>query len=243
MPRASRNGGVGRAATVLAGVMLFAVMAQGTAKAEDTTDKVICACVNLHSHEIRIVGPHQTCRHHESSAWLTGPAGPPGPAGPQGPGGPAGPAGPQGATGPQGASGVQGPAGPPGDPGGLLVDSTGKTVGTLMDCCDVLVNTAAGPALLSVDPTGFQSSGEFFFQEDTSNNCAGTKYLNGMGVFSADVVNKISGTAYVATNLQKLTMHSQTFNGAGCFAVNTSALFGPAVPVTISGFTPPFSAK
>ena len=236
MPRASRNGGVGRAATVLAGVMLF-VMAQGTAKAEDSTDKVIYACVNLHSHEIRTVGPHQTCKHHEYSAWLTGPAGPPGPAGPQGSAGPQGPAGPQGATGPQG------PAGPPGDPGGLLVDSTGKTIGTLMDCCDVLVNTTAGPALLNVDSTGFQSSGEFFFQEDTSNNCAGTKYLNGMGVFSADVVNKISGTAYVATNLQKLTMHSQTFNGAGCFAVNTSALFGPAVPVTISGFTPPFSAK
>jgi hypothetical protein len=126
----------------------------------------------------------------------------------------------------------------------LLVDSTGKTIGTLMDCCDVLVNTAAGLVLLNVDATGFQSSGDFFFQEDTSNNCAGTKYLMGMGLFSADVVNKISGTAYVATSLQKLTMHSQTFNGAGCFAANASpALYGPAVPVTISGFTLPFSVK
>jgi hypothetical protein len=113
-----------------------------------------------------------------------------------------------------------------------------------VDCCDVLVNTASGPALLSVDPTGFQSTGEFFFQEDTSNNCAGTKYLMGMGLFSADVVNTTSGIAYVATNLQKLTMHSQTFNGVGCFAApSTPALYGPAAPLTISGFTPPFSVK
>jgi len=112
-----------------------------------------------------------------------------------------------------------------------------------VDCCDVLVNTASGPALLMVDSTGFQSNGEFYFVEDTSNGCHGTKYLIAQGVFSTDVVDKINGTVYVATSPQKLTMHSLTFNGAGCQPTSQTAMFGPAVPVTISGFTPPFSVK
>jgi hypothetical protein len=111
-----------------------------------------------------------------------------------------------------------------------------------VDCCDVLVNTPSGPALLNVDSTGFQSSGEFYFQEDTSNNCQGTKYLNALGLFSVDVVDKTSGTAYIATTFQTLTVHSQMFNGL-CSPISWKALFGPAVPVAISGFTPPFSVK
>jgi hypothetical protein len=112
-----------------------------------------------------------------------------------------------------------------------------------VDCCDVLVNTASGPALLMVDSTGFQSNGEFYFVEDTSNSCHGTKYLVEQGVFSTDVVDKTSGTVYIATTFQKLTVHSQTFNGLGCQPTSQALLVGPAVPVTVSGFTPPFSPK
>jgi hypothetical protein len=112
-----------------------------------------------------------------------------------------------------------------------------------VDCCDVLVNTASGPALLNVDSTGFQSNGEFYFVEDTSNSCRGTKYLVGQGVFSTDVVDKTSGTAYIATTFQTLTVHSRTFNGVGCQPTSWTAVFGPAVPVAISGFTPPFLVK
>jgi len=115
----------------------------------------------------------------------------------------------------------------------------------LVDCCDVLVNTASGPVLLMVDSTGFQSNGVFYFKEDTSSNCLGTKYLVAQGVFSTDVVDKTTGTVYVATALETLplSMHSQSFMGR-CQPINPPpAIYGAAVPVSVSGFAPPFSVK
>ena len=84
---------------------------------------VIRACVHKHSLTVRIIGPGQTCRHHEETfvQWnqtgpegKPGPQGQPGPQGVPGPAGPVGPAGPGGATGPAGPAGATGPAGPQG---------------------------------------------------------------------------------------------------------------------------------
>jgi hypothetical protein len=80
---------------------------------------VVRACVQEHSHLVRIVGPDEECRRHETLViWsVTGPQGPMGPQGPIGVQGPAGPQGPKGDTGATGPQGDAGPQGPQGDPG------------------------------------------------------------------------------------------------------------------------------
>jgi len=69
-----------------------------------------------------------------SESTLIGPQGPQGPPGPQGSQGPSGPQGHQGFQGPPGVKGDTGAAGPAGPAGYFtVVDSTGKTMGTLLD--------------------------------------------------------------------------------------------------------------
>jgi len=185
-----------------------------------------------------------------------GPAGPPGPQGLQGltgPGGPLGPAGPQGSggtAGPQGAQGAQGPAGPAGPGGLMVVDASQKTVGMLFDSGDVLVRVAAPAAaqgsdwvLLPVSPVGFaQSASPVFYYTDSA--CKTTPYLLPAGMFSQTVVSgKVAWYARsFFTQDATHTIVAQTWNG-GCFATSKAAPIGVALPVDLSGFTPPFSVQ
>jgi hypothetical protein len=91
--------------------------------------QVIHACVSHATGDLKIVAAGAACpRNWSPLSWnVTGPMGLPGQEGPPGPQGVAGPQGPQGGPGPQGQQGPQGPSA-----GNLLVDATGKSVGSVM---------------------------------------------------------------------------------------------------------------
>ncbi|MBI3628060.1 MAG: collagen-like protein [Candidatus Rokubacteria bacterium] len=173
-----------------------------------------------------------------------GPAGPTGAIGPQGPAGPVGPQGPAGATGVAGPAGPAGPQGPKGDPGPgarMVVDSAGNTVGTLLDCCDVVAQDADGDfVILPLTNAGFVSSGgnlTFFYE---NSDCSGPRLLPQRGLFSTVLIDR--NTAYYATTFTMLTAHAQLFFGT-CTATTRTFFAGEVHQTDLSVFTPPFSVK
>jgi len=132
----------------------------------------------------------------------------------------------------------------------MVVDASQKTVGMLFDSGDVLVRVAAPAAaqgsdwvLLPVSPVGFaQSASPVFYYTDSA--CKTTPYLLPAGMFSQTVVSgKVAWYARsFFTQDATHTIVAQTWNG-GCFATSKAAPIGVALPVDLSGFTPPFSVQ
>jgi hypothetical protein len=119
-------------------IIILAIGSASLVWAHGGDTNLIHACVRNGVGLVRIIGPNQQCRNHETAVdWgIIGPQGEPGPQGdigPQGPQGlqgetgPQGPQGMQGETGPQGATGAQGPQGPQG-PGGEIRRSPTYTI-------------------------------------------------------------------------------------------------------------------
>jgi Collagen triple helix repeat (20 copies) len=142
----------GTSRKVALGIVGFALSGVAVAFATDNGSltgsvRVLHACAQRSSGQLRLVGSKQACKKDEERvAWnIAGPAGPsgqngvngtPGAPGAQGPAGPAGPSGPPGSVGPNGADGVPGPAGevgpagpggPAGSPGPAIIEALAGT--------------------------------------------------------------------------------------------------------------------
>jgi YVTN family beta-propeller protein len=93
---------IGIIGVVLLGALLFSTIVF----AHGGDASLIHSCVKTSNHQIRIVGPNDTCGHNETPLdWnIQGLPGPTGPTGPQGIPGPQGPIGPQGEQGTSGSS-------------------------------------------------------------------------------------------------------------------------------------------
>lgn len=194
--------------------LAFAVVAPAGARGADSA--VVHACVHKGSLRVRIVGSIDACRPGETPVvWNV--AGAPGPAGPEGP---------------------EGPQGEPGPGAVLVVDSRGAVVGTLIDCCDVIVRAGDARIMLPVEAGGFSQTRVFFYFE--SADCTGTPLLPRVGLLSRTVV--IGTTAYYATDFQDRPVQSEKFGG-GCFLTDSPGPTGPVSSVDLSGFAPPFSAQ
>jgi hypothetical protein len=190
------------------------------------------------------------------TAGVRGAAGPAGPAGPAGSAGPMGPTGAQGATGPAGAIGPQGPAGAAGATGATgpqgpaatsitVYDANNVAIGPYFPSGDVLITSQGSPFYISVNTSGFASSGQVYF---STSDCTGTPYIYTGGVVQlipiATAAIQGSSAVYVpGTTLITETIASTLQSNGGCF----SALFGtisvsPATIIDLSAFVTPFSA-
>lgn len=126
-----------------AAFLLVLAAAQPARATTINSGTVIRACVDRDG-DLRLIGPGESCRRHETLVNLRGPAGP---AGPQGPVGPAGPAGAVGPAGPQGSKGDTGDKGDKGDKGDPGSDAPGVAGGA-----DRGPAPGAGPAFLGAAP-------------------------------------------------------------------------------------------
>jgi hypothetical protein len=187
-------------------------------------DDVVHACVHRWSRYVRIVGRGRSCRDSEQHVqWSV--------------------AGPQGKAGPPGAPGPQGVPGPPGEgdaagAGVLLLDNLGNTIGTLLGCCDVVVEAEGAKVLLPVVAGGFAETPVLFYYE--SADCSGPRRLPRNGVFSSTVVQ--GTTAFYATDFERRPILSQE-SAAGCFTIPFLPPTGLASSLDLSGFVPPFSVR
>jgi hypothetical protein len=214
------GGPIALAATTIA-LTCLAPAFVSTALARDTA---VHACVHHWTRYVRIVGPGRSCHPSEHRMqWSV--------AGPRGETGPPGPAGPQGVPGPPGP-------GTPGRSGVELFDSLGTVVGTLLGCCDVVVEVDGAKVLIPVVSNGFAETPSLFYYE--SSDCSGPRRLPRNGVFSSTVVQ--STTAYFATTFERRTILSQEFQGT-CFPMTFLPPTGAVSILDLSGFVPPFSVK
>jgi hypothetical protein len=184
-------------------------------------DRIVHACIQHSSLQVRIVEANDPCRDSEQRLqWnLMGLQGEPGPPGPRGP------------------QGERGPAGEPGS-GLQLVDSLGMAIGKLLGCCDVVIDAGGTKVLLPVASGGFQQTNVFFYYE--SADCTGPRLLPESGVFSRTLVQ--GTTAYYATDFGMHAVQSQESQGM-CFATSFSRPTGPVSTLDVSSFIPPFSVK
>jgi hypothetical protein len=185
---------------------------------------VVNACVHRWTRYVRIVGGGHSCRDSEQQVqWSV--------AGPQGEAGPPGAPGPQGVPGPPGEAAVEGA-------GVLLIDNLGNLIGTLLGCCDVVIDAEGAKVLLPVVSGGFAETPVLFYYE--SADCSGPRRLPRNGVFSATVVQ--GTTAFYATDFERRAIRSQESHGT-CFAMPFLPPTGVASSLDLSGFVPPFSVR
>jgi hypothetical protein len=201
---------------------------------------------------------------------LTGATGPTGPTGETGATGVTGPAGKDGATGPAGPKGDTGPVGPEGPAGKdgkdglggvIVVDSTGKTLGNVIDvqprslgpiyeAALVAMNINQQIFVVVVGQNGYWRDGNIFYQ---LTNCSGTAYRElasdaQHGVFSASFVTK-NNVLFGETGAYQDNASFRSYGDGDGYCYNTGGIgtINRAVPVAPivdldTLFTPPFEA-
>jgi hypothetical protein len=220
--------------------------------------QVIHACANNFNGDLKVVAAGAPCpRGWSPLSWnVTGPMGLPGQEGPPGPQGPQGVAGPQGLQGQQGPQGLQGPQG---QGSNLLVDTNGKTVGSIGIPTFWVLRQIAGVwvELAVSDPTsGFDSSPTltWFYQ---SSDCTGQAYMyvnpnTSSSPALASVFTIPPATApsiyYAGTPVLGLITKSQrgaAYTECNVGSGNPYVYMGPvqSYPLSSLGLTPPFSIK
>jgi len=189
-------------------------------------------------------GTAQTTATVTGPAGPIGPAGPTGPAGSQGPVGPTGPAGPTGPTGPMGPAGPQGPAGPIGGSGAanfvpMWSTSAALTNSSLFQSSTnsyVGINTATPSAQLEVKGST-QVDGSLTLQGNILS--AGIPVVQVVGLYGNFAAGygalslSTTGTANTAVGVDALgsntTGQTNTAVGSSSLEANTSGSFNTAV--------------